>query len=423
MDLKSKLISEYKELEKTLTPGIARDESIAAFESVGFPAKKNEEWRFTNIAPITNGSFTVRTDSAIGRKEIEKYKEYNFDANVIVIHNGHYNGELSKIHNTDSKITIGNLFDAKNIKSSAVKNHYGKSALAAADGFTALNASFSDAGAFVLVKKNARLEKPLIILNITDSSDTISSTRNLIILEDNAYADVSEVYYSENKNVSNCVTEIFLSENSELHHNKIQNDGIESFHVGTTSVHQEKSSRLYSNVISWGGAFIRNTLNSLIDGEGIGCYFRGFYLAKENQFIDNHTLADHAKPASHSNELYRGIIDANGSAVFNGKIMVRKDAQKTNAYQTNNNILLSDEASANAKPQLEIFADDVKCSHGATTGQINEDEIFYLRARGIGEAEARKMLLSAYAREVIDEISFGQMRELVSARLEEKLSS
>lgn len=422
MNLKEKLISEYKQLENALAPGIARDEAIAAFERTGFPAKKNEEWRFTNIAPITNGSFSAVAESAIEKKKLEKYPEHNFDANVIVIHNGHYNDKLSKIVSKDKNTFIGNLFDSTNIKSDTVKNHFGKYANSAADGFTAVNTSFANAGVLVHVKKNARLEKPLIIMNITDSNDTISSTRNLIILEDNAYADVSEIYYSENKNVSNCVTEIFLAENSELHHNKIQNDGPESYHVGTTSVHQEKSSRLFSNVISWGGAFIRNNLNSLIGGPGIDCYFRGFYLAKDNQFIDNHTLADHAKPASHSNELYRGIIDGNGSAVFNGKIMVRKDAQKTNAYQTNNNILLSDDASANAKPQLEIFADDVKCSHGATTGQINEEEIFYLRARGIGETEARKMLLSAYAHSVIDEIAFTELKERVIALLDEKLS-
>ncbi len=422
MNLKQKLISEYKQLESALAPGIARDEAIAAFERTGFPAKKNEEWRFTNIAPITNGSFSARAESAIDKKKLGKYPEYNFDVNVIVIHNGHYNEKLSKIDIKEKNVTVGNLFDSKNIAGETVKNYFGKSVNTGLDGFTALNTSFANAGAFVHVRKNARLERPLIVLNITDSNDTISNTRNLIILEDNAYADVSEVYYSENKNVSNCVTEIFLSENSELHHNKIQNDGPDAYHVGTTSVRQEKSSRLFSNVISWGGAFIRNNLNSHLGGSGIDCYFRGFYLAKDNQLIDNHTLADHAMPASHSNELYRGILDGSGSAVFNGKIMVRKDAQKTNAYQTNNNILLSDDASANAKPQLEIFADDVKCSHGATTGQINEEEIFYLRARGIGETQARKMLLSAFAHSVIDEIAFTQLRERVSALLDEKLS-
>ncbi|MCE1164486.1 MAG: Fe-S cluster assembly protein SufD [Bacteroidetes bacterium] len=421
--LKEKLISEYKELERSLSTGIARDEAIAAFERAGFPAKKNEEWRFTNIAPITGGSFSARTESSIDKKKLEKYPEYNFDATVIVIHNGHYNNELSKIVNKDKNVILGNLFDPKNIKSDTFKNNFGKSVNTAFDGFTAVNTSFANAGAFVHVKKNARLEKPLIVLNINDSNDTISNTRNLIVLEDNAYADVSEIYYSENKNVSNSVTEIFLSENSELHHNKIQNDGPDSYHVGTTSVHQEKSSRLFSNVISWGGVFIRNNLNSLLGASGIDCYFRGFYLAKDNQFIDNHTLADHAMPASHSNELYRGILNGNGSAVFNGKIMVRKDAQKTNAYQTNNNILLSDDASANAKPQLEIFADDVKCSHGATTGQIDEEEIFYLRSRGIGETEARKLLLSAFAHQVIDEIAFTQLKERVAALLDEKLSS
>jgi len=166
---------------------------------------------------------------------------------------------------------------------------------------------------------------------------------------------------------------------------------------------------------------LRNNLNSVINGEGIDCYFRGLYIVKGKQLIDNHTLADHAKPNSHSNELYKGLLDETGTGVFNGKIMVRQDAQKTNAYQTNTNILLSNDATINSKPQLEIFADDVKCSHGATTGQINPDEVFYLRSRGISETESKKLLLSAFAHEIIDEVANEELKNLLIKRLDKKL--
>ena len=280
-------------------------------------------------------------------------------------------------------------------------------------------------GILVYVSKNAVIEKPVMIINYMEESEKeiLANHRNLIVIERGGKADVSEVYYASGKHASfsNTVTEIFLEENAELHHNKVQNEGTAAYHVGTTQVEQKNSSRFYSTVISWGGSLLRNNLNSVLNGEGIDCYFRGLYIVKGKQLIDNHTLADHAKPNSHSNELYKGLLDEEGTGVFNGKIMVRPNAQKTNAYQTNNNILLTDGATINSKPQLEIFADDVKCSHGATTGQINPDEVFYLRARGIPEAKAKMLLLSAYAHEIIDEVANEELRKLLGRILVKKL--
>jgi Fe-S cluster assembly protein SufD len=277
----------------------------------------------------------------------------------------------------------------------------------------------------VYVSKGASLKKPVIIINFIEDSNTeiFANHRNLVVIEENGSADVSEVYYANGKkaNFSNVVTEIFLGDNAELHYNKIQNEGSNAYHVGTTQVEQKNHSRLYSMTVSWGGSLLRNNLNSVINGAGIDCYFRGFYLTKGERIIDNHTLADHAMPNSHSNEFYKGILDDKGTGIFNGKIMVRQDAQKTNAYQTNKNILLTNEATINSKPQLEIFADDVKCSHGATTGQINPDEIFYLRSRGISEDAAKKLLLSAYAHEIIDLVKNEELRNLLVKTLDKKL--
>ena len=402
-----------------------RASAVSEFERMGFPTKKNEEWRFTNVAPIVNTDFTVKNDGA-KKNLIEKLAEYKFDANVVVIYNGNYSPELSKITEESGKVFIGSFADAYSKGfDKAFEEHFGKYASDKVDGFTALNTSMINSGLFVYVSKGASLKKPVMVINFIEDSDTeiFANHRNLIVIEEGGNAEVSEVYYANGKKASfsNVVTEVFIGENAELHHNKVQNEGDNAYHVGTTQVEQKNHSRLYSSTISWGGSLLRNNLNSVINGEGIDCYFRGFYLTKGEQIIDNHTLADHAMPNSHSNEFYKGILDDKGTGIFNGKIMVRQDAQKTNAYQTNKNVLLTNEATINSKPQLEIFADDVKCSHGATTGQINPDEIFYLRARGISEYEAKKLLLSAYAHEIIDEVKNEELRSLMVKVLEKKL--
>jgi len=403
-----------------------RAEAISDFERIGFPTKKNEEWRFTNINPIVNTDFYVKKDGIAKKSLIEKLSEYKFDANVIVVYNGNYSSELSKISENDDKVFVGSFVDAIVAgRNDVFEKHFGKYANDKIDGFTALNTSMINSGLLVYVSKGASLKKPLMIINLIEDSDTeiFANHRNLIVIEESGKADVSEVFYANGKKASfsNVVTEIFLGDNAELHYNKIQNEGSNAYHVGTTQVEQKNHSRLYSMTVSWGGSLLRNNLNSVINGEGIDCYFRGFYLTKGEQIIDNHTLADHAMPNSHSNEFYKGILDDKGTGIFNGKIMVRQDAQKTNAYQTNKNILLTNEATINSKPQLEIFADDVKCSHGATTGQINPEEIFYLRSRGISEDEAKKLLLSAYAHEIIDEVKNEELKSLLVKTLDKKL--
>ena len=418
-------ILNLKEKTDSATIESRRSQAITELEKTGFPDKKNEEWRFTNVAPIVNTNFKLNKDSA-KKNLIGKLAEYKFDANIIVIYNGNYSTELSKTDEENSKAFIGCFTDAYGKGfGKKFEEHFGKYASDKTDGFTALNTSMINNGLFVYVPKGASLKKPVVVINYIEESETeiFSNHRNLIVVEEGGYAEVNEVYYANGKKASfsNAVTEIFLGENAELHYNKVQNDGDNAYHVGTTQAEQKNHSRLYSATVSWGGRLLRNNLNSVLNGEGIDCYFRGFYMTKGEQIIDNHTLADHAMPNSHSNEYYKGILDDKGTGIFNGKIMVRQDAQKTNAYQTNKNVLLTNEATINSKPQLEIFADDVKCSHGATTGQINPDEIFYLRARGISETEAKKLLLSAYAHEIIDEVKNEELRNLLVKTLDKKL--
>ncbi|MEO6695213.1 MAG: Fe-S cluster assembly protein SufD, partial [Ignavibacteria bacterium] len=250
-----------------------------------------------------------------------------------------------------------------------------------------------------------------------------SQPRNLILAEEGASVNVIEDYHTigDKQSFTNAVTEIFCDKSSKVEHYKIQNDGDNSYHIGTSQVMQEKDSRFSNTTISWGGSITRNDLNSVFNDSNTECHFFGLYMLTGKQHVDNHTLADHKMPHCYSNELYKGILDDRSTGVFNGKIMVREDAQKTNAYQSNNNILLSDDATIYSKPQLEIFADDVKCSHGATTGQLNEEEMFYLQSRGISKDHARTLLLYAYASDVIDSVKVGELKDLLVKKLEKKL--
>jgi Fe-S cluster assembly protein SufD len=248
--------------------------------------------------------------------------------------------------------------------------------------------------------------------------------RNLLVAGKNSQASVVEVYLTRGEGTSftNIVTEIVVQENANLEHTKIQNEGSQAFNIGTTQVYQARDSKFFSVTISLNGAIIRNDLNIVLDDQNCEANLYGLYMPTGKTHIDNHSLVDHAKPHSYSNELYKGILDGKSTGVFNGKIFVRQDAQKTNAFQSNRNILLSKDASMNTKPQLEIFADDVKCSHGATTGQLDEDMLFYLRARGIGLDKARALLMYAFAGDVINQVKIEAVRHYIESAIASRLS-
>ena len=297
------------------------------------------------------------------------------------------------------------------------------------DAFAALNTALFRQGTLVTIKENARVGQPVIIYNLSDASRGPSyfQTRHLVVVERNAKATLIEI----NKNITpgnqtfqNVASEIFLKENAELEVNKIQTECDGAILVDNTDVSQLEGSKLLSNTITTNGKMVRNNLRIAIDGEHCESYMNGLYLVKDKDHIDNHTVVDHRKANSYSNELYKGIIDDNATGVFNGKIYVQQDAQKTNAFQSNKNILLSDRASMNTKPQLEIWADDVKCSHGATTGQIDPDQVFYLRSRGLDEKQAKGLLLHAFATEFLEQISSDPLSQylenIISDRLYQK---
>jgi len=432
MDLKEKLINEYPVFESRLN-GNAKSElhkirldALNHFKTSGFPTKKLEEWRFTDIKSVLDKNYNITLDSKeISKEEIKSFQIKNFAVNLIVLVNGKYSDKLSEIRDKEKGVIIKSFRTALKDHSDLISMHFAKHASITTDGFTAINTAYTNDGVFISVPENSELKHPVYILNITDSrnGEVMYNPRHLIVMGENSKAQIIEIYYSlgEKSSFSNVVTEIYNAAGSDLRYYKIQNEGPDCYHVGTTQVKQEKNSRFFSVTVSWGGGVTRNNLNSLMNGENIECIYKGLYYLKGNQHLDNHTLADHATPNCHSNELYKGILDGNSDGVFNGKIMVRKDAQKTNAYQMNNNILLSNSASINSKPQLEIYADDVKCSHGATTGQLDDDQLFYLRARGIGAEESRKLLLYAFANEIVEEVNIEPLKMMLEKTLKEKL--
>jgi Fe-S cluster assembly protein SufD len=437
-DLKDKVIKYFTEFENSLN-GFAKDvngdttkihsiriDAIKRFEKIGFPEFKTEEWKYTNIRPITEKDFTLAPEtSALTSENVKKFIIPGLKANILVFINGKYSEKFSKIISKDKDIFIGSLKSGLIQHKNIIEEHFSKYAAYNKDGFTALNTAYSIDGAFVYVPKGKVVTEPMHLIFISDnnSSDVLSQPRNLIICGESSALNIIETYHSLNSNYSftNVVTEVYSGINSRIEHYKIQDENDKSFNVNTTQVRQEKDSYYNSLTIMWGGSIVRNNLNSVLSGKNGECHFLGLYLSKNNELFDNHTLVDHAVPNCFSNELYKGILDDNSSGVFNGKIMVRKDAQKTNAYQSNKNIILSKKASINSKPQLEIFADDVKCSHGATTGQLNPEELFYLMSRGIGRKEAGNILLIAFANDLIENIKIEPLKEMLFDTLVKKL--
>jgi len=441
LNLKYKIISRYKEFEESLN-GLAKDkdgnpekvhcvklDALKRFEQLGFPEKKSEDWKYTNITPIIQKDYSQKkkdkavtvTKTAISDFVIPKLK-----ANLLVFINGIFSRKLSDIITSDTTAYIGSFNDAYNIHKELFELHFGKYADYQNNGLTALNTSHARDGGFIYLPKDKVVEEPIHLLFVSDTrtKNILSQPRNLIIAGENSKATIIESYHSLNHNYSftNAVTEIFANKNSGIEHYKIQDEVETSYNISTTQVNQERDSGYHSVTITWGGSIVRNNLNSEFAGENGECHMLGLYLSKDSELFDNHTLVDHAVPNCYSNELYKGIIDDNSSGVFNGKIMVRKDAQKTNAYQSNKNIVLTKKATINSKPQLEIFADDVKCSHGATTGQLNPEELFYLMSRGIGKTEAENMLLIAFANDIISNIKIEPLKEMLFDTLVKKLN-
>jgi Fe-S cluster assembly protein SufD len=396
-------------------------EAFSDFEKTGFPSTKNEEWKYTNLTSLLNEDFNTNPLTSLTKSEIAPFL-YKIEANALVLVNGIYSKELSTILSPSTELEIMEIKDAEK---SLTEKYFARKTYSSGDGFSLLNTAFAENGLLIRIIKNKALQYPVVIYNFTDSrkGNVLVQPRNLIIAEENTQASIVEIFHGIGTNTcfTNIITELVLKQDANVDYYKIQDDSDNSYHIGSTEILHEAKSISSSTTVTIGGAITRNNLNITLDAEYCEAYLNGLYLLKGNQHVDNHTIADHAKANCYSNELYKGIMDDKSTGVFNGKIFVKEDAQKTNAFQSNKNVLLSKEASVNTKPQLEIFADDVKCSHGATTGQLDHEAVFYLRSRGIAEADAKKLLLHAFANDVLERIKIESLREILLAKIEERL--
>lgn len=396
-------------------------EAFQNFEKTGFPSVKNEEWKYTNLSSLLKEDFSASPATSLAKQDIESFL-YPIEANALVFVNGLFVKELSTILSPSSELEIEEL---KNADKSITEKYFARKTYSSTDGLSLLNTAFAENGLLLVIKKNKAPKYPVILYNFIDSrkGNVLVQPRNLVIAEENAQAAVIETYHTigTHTGFTNSITEIVLKQDANVDYYKIQDDVECSYHVGSTEILHEAKSYSSATTVTIGGAIVRNNLNITLDAEYCEAHLNGLYMLKGTQHVDNHTIADHAKPNCYSNELYKGIMDDKSTGVFNGKIFVKQDAQKTNAFQSNKNVLLSKEASVNTKPQLEIYADDVKCSHGATTGQLDEESLFYLRSRGIGEAAAKRLLLHAFANDVLERIKIEPLRELLLQKMEQRL--
>lgn len=349
------------------------------FEALGFPTTHDEEWRFTNVAPIARAGLPIAAPKVSGHS----------------------------------------LRAALELHPDLIEAHLGRYANDASNAFVALNTAKFEDGAFIHVPKNVVVDEPVWI-DFTSIPEHATHPRNLIVVGAGSQVRIVERYSGTARYFTNAVTEIVVGENAIVEHVKLEEESLDSFHVATIQVHQARNSNFKSHNISLGGLLVRNDVNAVLS---TGCEgtLNGLYLTKGRQHIDNHTALDHAAPHAASHELYKGILDGSSSAVFNGKILVRRDAQKTDAKQTNKNLVLSENAVIDTKPELQILADDVRCTHGATVGQLDQEALFYLRSRGIDRTDARDLLIYAFARDVIDRIGIPSVHEYLEKALFESL--
>ncbi len=433
VDFRELITERFGEFEKSLNGSSPillksiRKEALERFSLTKFPTTKDEEWRFTNILPLLKYSFDPIVDKhELNVKDISNFKLKDSFKNHIVFVDGIFSEELSASNSLDKLVIVKNLSIACKEDQELFKKHFSKYAHFQDNAFTALNSAYIKDGAFISVPDNISVEEPILVLFISTAMNNqpLVQPRNLYITGRNSKVTFVEHYISLSSNTyfTNAVTEIVVGENTTLNHIKIQEESSSAFHISRTEIDQERDSNYESVSISLGAEISRDDISSKFNGEGGECTLNGLYLMDNTQLHDTHTMIDHAKPYCNSHEHFKGILDGKSRGVFNGKVMVRPNAQKTNAFQENNNIILSNEALVNTKPQLEIFADDVKCSHGATIGQLDDESMFYLKSRGIGEETARTILIHAFASDVVKSIKIDSIKNYLENILDQRFN-
>jgi Fe-S cluster assembly protein SufD len=410
-----------------------RKAGIARFAELGFPTLKHEDWRFTNVAPIAKLPFKPVFEAGgngLTRNSLNQFPFAKLPGARLVFVNGHFAAGLSTVPTLKDGIKVSNLASALASDAGLIEKHLGRYVRTEDNAFASLNDAFFQDGGFIFVPAGRFIDAPVQLLFVNTSTDAGATMhpRNLIIAEREARLTVIESYVSLAKapTFTNAVTEFALGDQSVVEHCKFQDESTDAFHIAALHSHLGRTVNFSSHSIVTGAKLSRNNIRTTLDGEGIEAVLNGVYLTNGDQLADHHMVVDHAKPHCASHEYFNGILAGKSRGVFHGRILVRPGAQKTDAKQTSKNLLLSDDASADAKPQLEIYADDVKCTHGATVGQLNDESIYYLRSRGIGLETARRMLIHAFAGEIIDRVKHDALREeldaLVWDRLEQQTS-
>ena len=404
-----------------------RKAGMARFAELGFPTTKQEDWRFTNVAPIAKLPYLPAGGGEVTADDLAGLAFSNLEGSRLVFIDGVFSNELSRIEEQPDGVAVSNLATALNESSELVEKHLTQYANDECAPFAAMNTALFTDGVFVRVPNGAIVEKPVQALFVSTGSEAgaTANVRNLVVAGTNSQFTLIESHAAlkDGAYFTNVVNEFSVGENARVEHVKFQDESKEAFHIGALHAKLERASNFTSHSIDVGARISRNNLRTNLAGEGLVATLNGLYLTAGEQLADHHMVVDHAQPNCESHEYFNGILADRSRGVFHGRIHVHQVAQKTDAKQTNKNLLLSDDATVDTKPQLEIYADDVKCTHGATIGQLNDESIFYLRARGIGEAKARQMLMHAFAGEIIDRIVCEPVREELDAIVWDRLET
>lgn len=431
IDLKENLVSRHlvfnEKNSKNKWVDELRHEAIELFDKMGFPNKKDEEWKYTNLAPLLKTDYKLFPESeeiSVGYQDVKQYFIHDMDAYNIVFVNGIYSSYLSDTTHEEADICVLSSAMNKMMHQPVIENYYGKIA-DRNQSLVSLNTAFFKDGAYIYVPDNVILSKPVQVMffSTANESEVMYHPRNFIVLGNNSHAQIIERHQTLNgkSNLTNSVTEIHIGKNAELDYYKVQNDSIEASLIDNTFVEQERDSRASFQTFSFGGKLTRNNLNFVQNGENCNSILNGVTVISGKQHVDHHTLVKHKFPHCESHELYKGIYDEQSHGVFNGKVFVHPEAQKLNAFQQNNNVLLTNQATIDTKPQLEIFADDVKCSHGCTVGQLDDSALFYMQQRGIPKKEAKALLLYAFAADVLEHVQIPQIKKRITKLIAQKL--
>jgi len=429
MELKEKLISSFLAFESQTDIDSpihdVRSEAIKTFEEKGFPTKKDEAWKYTSLNSVLKHDYSVfpKDENALEYPEVKKYFIHDIDSFKIVFIDGKYSSHLSQTTHDGMDICLMSAALSKPKYRILIENYFNK--IASKDSLSSLNTAFSSEGAYIHIPKNKLVQKPIQILHFSTGHEAalMLQPRNLIVVDENSHVQIIERHQSLTNNpiLTNSVTEIFANKRAIIDYYKVQNDNENASLIDNTFINQKQESVASVHTFSFGGNLTRNNLNFFQKGERVDSTLKGVTIIGNKQHVDHNTLVHHIEPNCESHQDYKGIFGDSATGVFNGKVIVNKEAQKTNAYQANNNILISDKASVNTKPQLEIFADDVKCSHGCTIGQLDDSALFYMRSRGIPEKEAKALLMYAFSNNVLSSVKIPEIKKRITKIIATKL--